>query len=133
MKDETGVLGIHITAELPNRRGGNSPPPPNYAHALGNNMPYMETQLHKFCQVHSINAYLGNQAINPMEVMQFAEHMHMHIVQKTGNPIGLSNHYNTGTCPWQLLHSHHQLLPPPKPGYAWIPTHSHQPPVYTYI
>ena len=99
MQNEKGDLGIHNTIELPNRRGGNNPPPPNYVHALGNNMPYMETQLNKFCQVHSINAYLGNQAINPMEVMQFAEHMHMNIIQKTGNPIGLSNHYNTGTCP----------------------------------
>ena len=64
------------------------------------NGPYIETQEHRYCQIHAINAALGHRAIHPQAVLQLAEHTHNHITTVTGRPRGILNiHYNTQPNP----------------------------------
>ena len=64
------------------------------------NGPYIETQEHRYCQIHAINAALGHRAIHPHAVLQLAEHTHNHITTVTGRPRGIRDiHYNTQPNP----------------------------------
>ena len=78
----------------------------------------MEQQVARFCQAHSINAYVGYQLLKPEDIMKTADNIHNHLTSVTGNPTGILNiHYNKGNMPGNfsipLLNYHllHQETP----------------------
>ena len=85
--------------------------------------PYMEQQVARFCQAHSINAYVGYHLLKPEDIMKTADKIHNDLTSITGNPTGILNiHYNKGSMPSNfsipLLNYHllHQGMPSPE-GY----------------
>jgi hypothetical protein len=80
----------------------------------------MEQQVARYCQAHSINAYMGYKFLNPEDIMKTADKIHHNLTFTTGNPTGILNiHYNKGNMPGNfsipLLNYHliHQDTPNP--------------------